>query len=280
VSVLFRSVHFLLVRFFDYAYWLRLPSLISVIDISICFLRKSFRHFIFMAHTVNSGSSARLSPAEKLARSLTRTAGPLSTSRELHQLLTFTNRQQNESSNSSEYRSSHLQLHSSNSSSSSTFNSLPSASTQFSLLTPLTSATIFDIICNQPALVPLNSDSSQSNDDSQSPSLIESSFVISRPIRRYTPKSLNLPLARQLLLPGISYRHHLGLCNTVCVNCNALHWKEERSIAKSTQHSLKFQMCCADGKVLLSPLSDPPEVIRELLQNTTSSSTLFTLFLC
>ena len=121
-----------------------------------------------------------------------------------------------------------------------------------------------------------------SNDlDFQPPTMsIEMTPITIRPSRRYTPKTLHLPLARQPLLPEISYRHDFGRCDIHCMDCNAVHWKQERSINKSTRNNLKFQMCCGGGQILLPPLSDPPEAIRELLQNTTSSSHLFTLGYC
>jgi hypothetical protein len=179
-----------------------------------------------MAPIVKSGSSARLSPAEKLARSLARTAGPLSTPHKLNQLLTFTNILQNGPCNASDL-SSH------------------SSSTQF----------VHDI---------------------QSMSFNPLDLITPKPVRHYTPKSLLIPLARQPLLTEISYQHSLGSYNAICVDCNALHWKEERSVNRSTRTYFKFSMCCALGRVMLPPLSDPPDAIRELLQNTTSSRNLFT----
>jgi len=57
--------------------------------------------------------------------------------------------------------------------------------------------------------------------------------------------------------------HHCGDMNIVCSSCGALHWIDER-VSSSSKFSLKFSMCCAQGKVVVQLLPDPPPVLRQL----------------
>jgi hypothetical protein len=45
----------------------------------------------------------------------------------------------------------------------------------------------------------------------------------------------------------------LGLMNIECIHCDALHWSDEH-VSSSRIGRPEFQMCCAHGKVKLSPL--------------------------
>ncbi len=55
--------------------------------------------------------------------------------------------------------------------------------------------------------------------------------------------------------------HTLGEMTTVCGNCDALHFLEERVASSSCTHP-QFTLCCAQGKVRLPPLAPPPEPLR------------------
>ncbi|CAG8755011.1 13625_t:CDS:1, partial [Gigaspora rosea] len=59
-------------------------------------------------------------------------------------------------------------------------------------------------------------------------------------------------------------RHYLGEMNTICVNCKALMWIDER-ISISSHTNPKFFVCCSNNRVQLPPLTDPPEPLYTLL---------------
>jgi hypothetical protein len=75
-------------------------------------------------------------------------------------------------------------------------------------------------------------------------------------------RTRELPIACQPLPPSTyplsSERHSLGSFTVVCPSCSALHWMEER-LARSSERSPKFGMCCNSGKISWPAMSDPPE---------------------
>ncbi|KAJ7777827.1 hypothetical protein DFH07DRAFT_730985, partial [Mycena maculata] len=58
--------------------------------------------------------------------------------------------------------------------------------------------------------------------------------------------------------------HDLGRMNLKCRHCDALHWSGEK-LAKSSNASPEFGMCCNHGKVEIGKLEDPPERLKRLL---------------
>lgn len=58
-------------------------------------------------------------------------------------------------------------------------------------------------------------------------------------------------------------RHLLGPMNVACAHCGALHWIGEK-LARSSDHSPKFGMCCHEGQISLPQRQDPPRHIQEL----------------
>ncbi|OAD02325.1 hypothetical protein MUCCIDRAFT_111696 [Mucor lusitanicus CBS 277.49] len=63
-------------------------------------------------------------------------------------------------------------------------------------------------------------------------------------------------------------RHVMQPMNMVCPDCNALLFSEELLRGK-------FSMCCAQGKVQLEPLPDPPQPLRALLPNEMKKVDIF-----
>ena len=60
----------------------------------------------------------------------------------------------------------------------------------------------------------------------------------------------------------------IGDMNTPCSHCGALRFVTERIKGSSTT-SPRFGNCCEGGKVLFSPSTDPPALLRQLLTGTT-----------
>lgn len=58
-------------------------------------------------------------------------------------------------------------------------------------------------------------------------------------------------------------RHFLGAMSVPCTLCGALHWLAEK-LSTSSNRSPKFGDCCAQGKIVLPALPDPPAELREL----------------
>ncbi|OAD03751.1 hypothetical protein MUCCIDRAFT_110630 [Mucor lusitanicus CBS 277.49] len=63
-------------------------------------------------------------------------------------------------------------------------------------------------------------------------------------------------------------RHVMQPMNMVCPDCNALLFSKELLRGK-------FSMCCAQGKVQLEPLPDPPQPLRALLTERNEESRHF-----
>ena len=58
----------------------------------------------------------------------------------------------------------------------------------------------------------------------------------------------------------------LGRMDVVCPKCNAYHWIAERT-SSSSRVSPNFELCCKKGDVQLEQLLEPPEVLKQLLQD-------------
>ena len=63
--------------------------------------------------------------------------------------------------------------------------------------------------------------------------------------------------------------------DTVCKNCNALHWKTESVGYNLEGRKSLFESCCKKGTVKLEPFPDPPEELRYLLCSNESPARRF-----
>ena len=89
------------------------------------------------------------------------------------------------------------------------------------------------------------------------------------------PRSVSVPKA--CVYPFNSsrlQRHTLGKMDTSCSFCGALKWLDER-VTGSTKRSPVFTTCCAQGKVLLPCLQEPPAVLKSYLMGDDASSREF-----
>ena len=68
--------------------------------------------------------------------------------------------------------------------------------------------------------------------------------------------------------------HELGRMDQICLLCNAKFWIEERD-CKSNLTSPTFAICCAGGKVKLSPLLKPPSYLMNLYTSLDSEADTF-----
>jgi len=59
--------------------------------------------------------------------------------------------------------------------------------------------------------------------------------------------------------------------DTPCLLCGALKWLDER-VTESTKHLPVFAICCAQGKVLLPCLQEPPAVLKSYLMDDNAAS--------
>src|SRR5690242_6391201 len=60
-------------------------------------------------------------------------------------------------------------------------------------------------------------------------------------------------------------RHTLNRMNCICTWCGASMWLEEK-VSNSGKKNPVFTICCAQGKVQLPPLQQPPEPLFTLLR--------------
>lgn len=58
-------------------------------------------------------------------------------------------------------------------------------------------------------------------------------------------------------------RHVLPDKNTICSNCKAMMWIDEKS--KGSRKNPKFSICCSKGSFIIPPLNKPPQRILDLL---------------
>ncbi|PWA55261.1 hypothetical protein CTI12_AA398520 [Artemisia annua] len=60
----------------------------------------------------------------------------------------------------------------------------------------------------------------------------------------------------------------LGDCTERCRYCNAAFWRGERLAGRSySAHVSHYHLCCGNGKVFMEPEQDPPEYIKQLLED-------------
>ena len=57
-----------------------------------------------------------------------------------------------------------------------------------------------------------------------------------------------------------------------CNCCHAYHWEEELNTKN------KYTLCCANGKIKLKPMNEPPIKIKELLLGETNDGKMFMKF--
>ncbi|KAK3806975.1 MAG: hypothetical protein J3Q66DRAFT_418623 [Benniella sp.] len=75
---------------------------------------------------------------------------------------------------------------------------------------------------------------------------------------------VDLPLAAARDHETVEYKS-LGRMDRICPHCQAQLWLEERLVASSSLNP-KFSICCGQGAVRLTPLSVPPDGLRELFE--------------
>lgn len=66
----------------------------------------------------------------------------------------------------------------------------------------------------------------------------------------------------------------LGPMNMQCIDCGALHWLREKT-TDSTAEEAVFELCCKKGDVNLPLFNDPPEYLKNLLQDQTATGRQF-----
>ncbi|KAJ9553601.1 hypothetical protein OSB04_017646 [Centaurea solstitialis] len=59
----------------------------------------------------------------------------------------------------------------------------------------------------------------------------------------------------------------LGDCDQRCFHCGAAFWYGERLKGHSNRRRPEYHLCCGGGKIYMYPERDPPQYIKELLQN-------------
>src|SRR6266498_1215478 len=69
-------------------------------------------------------------------------------------------------------------------------------------------------------------------------------------------------------------RHDLGRIDQICIHCGAKFWMAEKDHS-SNRTSPTFSICCAHGKVLLPPLTEPPSYLLNLYTSSTSDAISF-----
>jgi hypothetical protein len=80
-------------------------------------------------------------------------------------------------------------------------------------------------------------------------------------------------IARRPVFDGLP-PNDLGAMNVRCPSCDALHWENE-SVSSSRVGHPEFQMCCAHGKVNLTPLRLPPAPLYDLFIGDTHEAKQF-----
>ena len=70
------------------------------------------------------------------------------------------------------------------------------------------------------------------------------------------------------------WRHELGRMDQICIYCNAKFWINEKDQNSSLAFP-SFAVCCAGGKINLSPLLKPPSYLLYLYTSSNSDATTF-----
>ena len=63
-------------------------------------------------------------------------------------------------------------------------------------------------------------------------------------------------------------KHSLGLMNVECPDCHALPFALEK-FTQYLKRYLQFGICCLQGQIQLSPLSEPPSLLLKLFTSST-----------
>ncbi|XP_071739292.1 uncharacterized protein [Rutidosis leptorrhynchoides] len=63
------------------------------------------------------------------------------------------------------------------------------------------------------------------------------------------------------------FYHHLGPCDNIYVHCGAFFWLEERVRRSFSDIRIHYHQCCGDGRVIIPSSMDPPNLMKELLDN-------------
>ena len=100
---------------------------------------------------------------------------------------------------------------------------------------------------------------------------------IAQTCRRSHEVTSHFAVARRPLDPQKPYRHHLGLCNIVCLSCQALHWIQERSYRSTIDHPYFFT-CCQRGHIDLPSFPDAPEPLKSLLHEYTDGISMRVIY--
>ena len=87
-----------------------------------------------------------------------------------------------------------------------------------------------------------------------------------------------LPIARQPFNPGWAI-HSLGVFDTECRSCKALHWADEQ-LSGSSKKNPKFGTCCHQGKVVLPVLQPPPPELGNYYTGQDPISRKFRSLIC
>jgi hypothetical protein len=90
--------------------------------------------------------------------------------------------------------------------------------------------------------------------------------------RRVAMRAL-IPAARQWNMEDPTPLPNIHRCSPMhyeCKNCKALHYLEEK-LAVSSNRNPVFTSCCANGKVKLPTLQEPPANLKHLLTASTPS---------
>ena len=69
-------------------------------------------------------------------------------------------------------------------------------------------------------------------------------------------------------------RHDLGNMDQECLHCGAKFWLHEKN-QNSSLSSPKFAICCADGKVNLPPMLEPPPYLLDLYTSSHTDASHF-----
>ena len=93
--------------------------------------------------------------------------------------------------------------------------------------------------------------------------------------RRRNPPPPALPSAHISNL-HLTVVHDLGPLGSECKHCKALLWPDERvNRTIKNEDQWEFQECCGKGSVSLTPLEDPPSLLRDLFESDTSEARHF-----
>ena len=72
--------------------------------------------------------------------------------------------------------------------------------------------------------------------------------------------------------------HNVGQMENVCAKCGALMFHDEthKTLPNNTRLQ-SYSMCCSNGKIQIPPVSEPPEILQNLLSSSSSKSWKFSL---